>query len=111
MNTAIRDRVQDWDKKRIDADSERISGSFLAVGDFVAVRWVDNKATPSGWVHKIVKVKQILPDGIIDESDKVWRKGEKVKGCIHGHATMRPPTVIEQLCNQVQWEIREIFWK
>lgn len=112
-NAAIRNAVEQWDKKRIEADSERIADSSLSIGDFVAVRWwVNNPADnlPVGWRHKIVKVKQILADGIIDETDKVWRKGESPKGCIHGHATMRPPSLMEFLCNSVQWEVREIFW-
>jgi len=110
MNVSIQQKVHEWDKRRIEADSERIGGSALSQGDFVAVRWWDNRANPVGWQHKIVKVKQVLSDGIIDETDKVWRKGKSPKGCVHGHATMRPPSLMEFLCNSVQWEIREIFW-
>jgi len=85
----------------------------LQCGSCVAVRWIDNAPTdglPAGWRHKIVKVKTVLEDGIIDLEDKVWRKYENKKGCIHGHATMRPASWMEALCNQVEWEIREIHW-
>ena len=103
-NEAVRTHVAKRENERRAADSERIGGSHLSIGDFVAVRY--HIPSSNDMQSKIIKVQAVLEDGVIAEDDTVWRKPN-----IIGHATMRPASLMEMLCNQVQWEIREIYWE
>jgi len=91
----------------------------LEKGDFVAIhqRFFDGgklaetdpdtiKAGPHSHKMFVQKVFEVNERGVLCENDIFYPKKE-----ISGHATMKPAqSILHALMNQVEWEIRPIYW-